>query len=112
MKSLRKQGGILITSYGMVTTESMNLQDIRFDCLIVDEGHKAKNKNTQFRKDISRLKVKGHRVILSGTPLQNNLSELWSIFDIVQPKIFGSFDRFYEDYAQPIERGLLKDASG
>ena len=83
MKGIRKEGGILITSYGMVTTEIQTLTDMRYDVIVVDEGHKAKNKNTQFRRDITSLKVKGHRVILSGTPLQNNLSELWSIFDFV-----------------------------
>lgn len=83
MKSLRKNGGILITSYGMISTEFMNLSDIKYDLIIIDEGHKAKNRNTQFRKDICLLKVKGHRVILTGTPLQNNYSELWSIFDLI-----------------------------
>ena len=111
MKSLRKKGGVLITSYGMASSESMNLSDIRYDIIIIDEGHKAKNKNTQFRKDIASLKVKGHRVILTGTPLQNNLSELWSVFDIVQPKIFGTFERFQTQFANPIEKGLLKGAS-
>jgi SNF2 family DNA or RNA helicase len=57
------------------------------------------------------LRVKGHRLILTGTPLQNNLSELWSVFDFIQPKIFGSFNRFTREYAEVIERGLLKDAS-
>lgn len=94
MRRLRKQGGILVTSYGMITTEHMNLSEMRYDVIIIDEGHKAKNRNTQFRRDICSLKVKGHRVILSGTPLQNNLSELWSVFDFVQPKIFGSYERF------------------
>ena len=83
MKSLRKKGGILVTSYAMITTERMNLTDMRYDIIVVDEGHKAKNKNTQFRRDITSLRVKGHRIILTGTPLQNNLSELWSVFDFV-----------------------------
>ena len=92
MKKLRRRGGILITSYGMVTTERMNLSDMRYDVIVVDEGHKAKNRNTQFRKDISNLRVKKHRLILTGTPLQNNFSELWSVFDLVQPKLFGTFE--------------------
>lgn len=54
--------------------------------------------------------MKGHRIILSGTPLQNNLSELWSIFDLVQPKIFGSYEVFEKHFASKIERGLLKDS--
>jgi SNF2 family DNA or RNA helicase len=69
MKKLRKEGGILLTSYSMVSTERINLTDMRYDCIIIDEGHKVKSKNTMFRRDICSLKVKGHRVILSGTPL-------------------------------------------
>jgi len=111
IRNLRKRGGILLTSYTMVSTERLNLTEIKYDVMVIDEGHKAKNKNTQFRKDTQSIRVKGHRLILSGTPLQNNLAELWSVFDLVQPRIFGSFDRFERDFAQPIERGLLKDST-
>ena len=83
-----------MTSYGMVTTERINLSEMRYDLVVVDEGHRAKNVNTQLRKDLVNLRVKGIRLILSGTPLQNNLSELWSVFDFVQPKIFGPFVPF------------------
>lgn len=84
----------MVTSYGMVTTERINLSEMRYDLVVVDEGHRAKNVNTQLRKDLVNLRVKGIRLILSGTPLQNNLSELWSVFDFVQPKIFGPFVPF------------------
>jgi len=83
MKNLRKKGGILITSYGMISTERINLSDMKYDLIVVDEGHKAKNRNTQFRRDITSLRVKGSRLVLTGTPLQNNLSEIWSVFDFV-----------------------------
>ena len=46
MKTLRKKGGILLTSYSMVSTERLNLSEMSYDIIIVDEGHKAKNKNT------------------------------------------------------------------
>lgn len=108
---MRKQGGVLVTSFGMVTSERINLSEMKYDVLVVDEGHKAKNINTELRKNLVALRVKGHRLILTGTPLQNNLSELWSVFDFIQPKIFGSFNKFSRDYADVIERGLLKDAS-
>lgn len=111
MKKLRKHGGILITSYGMISTERINLQDMRYDVIVLDEGHKAKNRNTQFRQDITSLRVKVHRLILTGTPLQNNFSELWSVFDLVQPKIFGTFERFQQTYGNAIEKGLLKDST-
>ena len=111
MKTIRRHGGILVTSYGMMSSEHMNLSDTRYDVIVIDEGHKAKNKDTQFRRDLQGLAVKGHRIILSGTPLQNNLSELWSLFDLVQPKIFGSYDRFQREFGSRIEKGLLKDAT-
>ena len=72
-----------MTSFGMVTTERINLSDIRFDIIVVDEGHKAKNINTDLRRNLVELRVKNSRFILTGTPLQNNLNELWAIFDFV-----------------------------
>jgi SNF2 family DNA or RNA helicase len=69
MKMIKKRGGVIVTSYGMVTTEKINLSEMRFDLVAVDEGHKAKNVNTNLRKDLVALRVKGIRLILSGTPL-------------------------------------------
>lgn len=59
----------MVTSYGMVTGERINLSEIRFDIVVVDEGHRAKNINTNLRKDLVNLRVKGIRLILSGTPI-------------------------------------------
>jgi SNF2 family DNA or RNA helicase len=95
----------------MVTGERINLSEIRFDLVVVDEGHRAKNINTELRRSLVNLRVKGIRLSLSGTPIQNNLSELWSVFDFVQPKIFGSFNNFVQKFTEPIERGLLKGAT-
>lgn len=53
----------------MITTERMNLSDIRYDVMVVDEGHKTKNINTELRRNLVALRVKGHRLILTGTPL-------------------------------------------
>lgn len=69
IKILKKEGGILITSYGMVTSMRIDLSEMRYDVLVVDEGHKAKNINTELRKNLVALRVKGHRLILTGTPL-------------------------------------------
>jgi SNF2 family DNA or RNA helicase len=69
IKTLKKHGGILVTSYGMVTGERINLSELRFDVLCVDEGHRAKNVNTELRKNLVLVRVKGIRLCLSGTPL-------------------------------------------
>jgi len=66
---MKKKGGVLITSFGMVTSERINLQEMRYDIVVVDEGHKAKNINTELRRNLVALRVKGHKVLLSGTPL-------------------------------------------
>ena len=100
-----------MTSYGMVSSERINLSEVRFDLVVVDEGHRAKNINTELRRNLVALRVKGIRIALSGTPLQNNLSELWSVFDFVQPKLFGPYQQFVRKYAEMIEKGLLKDAT-
>ena len=69
IRSLKKKGGGLISSYGMVTSERINLSELRYDLVVVDEGHKAKNINTELRRNLVALRVKGHRIVLTGTPL-------------------------------------------
>lgn len=101
----------MISSYGMITSERMNLSEMRYDILVVDEGHRAKNINTELRRNLVQLRVKGSRYLLSGTPLQNNMNELWSVFDFVQPKVLGSFNKFTKTYSEIIEKGILKDAT-
>lgn len=66
---MKKKGGVLISSYGMVTSERINLSEMRYDIVVVDEGHRAKNINTELRRNLVALRVKSHRIVLSGTPL-------------------------------------------
>lgn len=67
----------------MVTSERINLGELRYDIVVVDEGHKAKNINTELRRNLVSLRTRSHKLILTGTPLQNNMNELWSVFDFV-----------------------------
>lgn len=60
----------------------------------MDEGHKTKNIDTELRKNSMNITVKRHRIMLTGTPLQNNLNEIWSVFDFVQKGIFGKLSDF------------------
>jgi SNF2 family DNA or RNA helicase len=69
IRTLKKKGGVLISSFGMITSERLNLSEMRYDLVVVDEGHKAKNINTELRKNLVALRVKGHRLVLTGTPL-------------------------------------------
>lgn len=58
-----------MTSYGMLHTERYNLTDVKFDVLVADEGHKSKNVETDARKDLASMRVRTHRLLLTGTPL-------------------------------------------
>ena len=76
--------------------------------MVIDEGHKAKNIRTRLRKCLKEFNVEKQKIILTGTPVQNNLEEFYSIFDLVSNDIFGSLYKFKESFANPINRGLQK----
>ena len=82
----------------------------KFDIMVIDEGHRAKNISTKFRKALKDFQVKVQKIVLTGTPVQNNLSEFYSILDLVSDNIFGTEKNFKEVYAQPIKKGLQKYA--
>ena len=79
------------------------LAGVPFDTLVVDEAQALKNPSTQRAKAARRLQA-AFRIALSGTPFENHLGELWSLFSIVFPGLLGSWDQFRERYALPIER--------
>ena len=70
--------------------------------MIIDEAQKIKNPNTETTKAIKSLKAK-YKIALSGTPVENNLSELWSIFDFALPKYLRTLKDFQKNYAKDIE---------
>ncbi|TBU16231.1 superfamily II DNA/RNA helicase [Ordospora colligata] len=80
------------------------------DVLVLDEGHRIKNKNAQVSLAAKRMKSVC-RLILSGTPIQNNLRELWSMFDFVNPGLLGSHSAFNEEFEEVISKGGYKNAS-
>eukprot|EP00817_Percolomonadidae_sp_ATCC50343_P002512 CAMPEP_0117426676 /NCGR_PEP_ID=MMETSP0758-20121206/6722_1 /TAXON_ID=63605 /ORGANISM="Percolomonas cosmopolitus, Strain AE-1 (ATCC 50343)" /LENGTH=781 /DNA_ID=CAMNT_0005211947 /DNA_START=405 /DNA_END=2748 /DNA_ORIENTATION=+ len=114
----RYKGGILISSYGMVTHNVALLEEFtgfkeiqQFDYIILDEGHKIKNSKIQLSVNLRKIPSL-HRLILTGTPVQNNLMELWSIMDyIFNGKLLGDRKSFDEYYNRVICRGNEKEAS-
>lgn len=103
---------VFITSYG--TCSSLNLQKVllglKWNCVVLDEGHKIRNPDAQITlvcKQFQSLK----RFVLSGTPIQNNLTELWSLFDFVNPGLLGSLPLFKAELALPINIGGYSNAS-
>ena len=85
-------------------------QTCKWDVMVVDEGHKAKNVATGLRKALKEFKVEKQKVILTGTPVQNNLEEFFSLLDIVQDNMFENLNQFKTDFANPIKKGLQKNA--
>jgi len=96
-------GDVLVTSYTIATLDIDNLERIRFATAVFDEAQAFKNAATNRAKALRRLDV-SWKLALTGTPIENRLGELWSIFRVVSPGLFGSRERFRSVFAAPIEK--------
>ncbi|KAF8130463.1 SNF2 chromatin remodeling protein [Mycena galopus ATCC 62051] len=92
---------IVITSYEVVRNDIAQLQDLNWVYCILDEGHVIKNAKTKLTKAVKCVRAQ-HRLILSGTPIQNNVLELWSLFDFLMPGFLGTEASFNERFGKPI----------
>ena len=104
-----KKGDVLIASYGLLVRDGEALGGVTFGTLILDEAQALKNPNTRRARAARGLDAK-FRIALSGTPFENHLGELWSLFAIVFPGLLGSWEQFRERYAVPIEKTRDADA--
>ncbi|KAM9809351.1 DNA excision repair protein ERCC-6 isoform X2 [Syngnathus typhle] len=102
--------GILITSYSAVRSLQDILQRYDWHYVILDEGHKIRNPNAGITTACKQFRTP-HRFILSGSPMQNNLKELWSLFDFVFPGKLGTLPVFMEQFSVPITMGGYSNAS-
>lgn len=101
---------ILITSYDLLKRDIASYEDIRFNIEIIDEAQFIKNHNTAAAKAVRAIKST-HRLALTGTPIENRLSELWSIFEYLMPGFLLSHERFKKYISNPIEKDGDKAAS-
>eukprot|EP01133_Synstelium_polycarpum_P000248 gene248-301_t len=92
---------VLIVSYDIVRNDIEHLSAMHFNYCILDEGHIIKNAKTKLTQAVKQIQS-NHRLILSGTPIQNNVLELWSLFDFLMPGFLGSERQFEETYSKPI----------
>ena len=92
---------LLITSYDYLRRDVDLYQDHEFECIILDEAQNIKNQKTKNAQFVKRLKA-NHRIALSGTPIENSLAELWSIFDFLMPGYLYSYHYFKQEYEIPI----------
>jgi len=100
---------VLIASYGLMTRDIESLSRIKFATLVADEAQALKNPRTE-RARAARAIDAEFRVALSGTPLENHLGELWSLFSIAFPGLLGSWEQFRSRFAVPIERNNNAEA--
>jgi DNA excision repair protein ERCC-6 len=105
-----KDGHVLVTTYAGLQTYSDVLIPVNWDYAVLDEGHKIRNPNTSITIYCKELRTP-NRVILSGTPMQNNLIELWSLFDFVFPMRLGTLVDFRQAFEVPIKIGGYANAT-
>ncbi len=98
-----KKVDVILTTYGTIRNDIENLLEHKFDLLILDESQNIKNISSQTTKAVLLLNAK-KRVALSGTPIENNLLELYSLFRFLNPEMFGSVQRFTNSYILPIQK--------
>ncbi|HEU4406537.1 MAG TPA: SNF2-related protein [Polyangiaceae bacterium] len=109
-KDALEEAEVVITSYPLLRRDEELLSGIDFDYVILDEAQHIKNPLSATAAAAKKLKA-GRRLALTGTPIENRLSEFWSIFDFVSPGLLGSLEKFEERYARPIDAGDAKTAA-
>lgn len=109
-KRVIEEGHILVTTYAGLQTYAPILIPMEWGCAVLDEGHKIRNPDTSITFHCKELRTP-HRIILSGTPMQNNLTELWSLFDFVFPMRLGTLINFRNQFEFPIRQGGYANAS-
>jgi len=85
---------VLVTTYEYIIREKALLSKLRWKYMIIDEGHRMKNHNNKLTVTINQFYTTSHRLLLTGTPLQNKLPELWSLLNFLLPSIFKACDTF------------------
>ncbi|MBD5302432.1 MAG: DEAD/DEAH box helicase [Bacteroides sp.] len=104
------QADVIITTYAVARNEIERLKEVEFEYAILDESQNIKNVSSQTSQAVTLLNAR-HRLALSGTPMENNLTELYSLFRFLNPTMFGQFEDFNNRYTYPIQKGGDADAS-
>ncbi|KAI9791982.1 MAG: hypothetical protein M1816_003251 [Peltula sp. TS41687] len=92
---------VLLTTYEFIIKDRPVLSKIKWVHMIIDEGHRMKNSRSKLSSTLSTYYISRYRLILTGTPLQNNLPELWALLNFVLPTIFKSVKSFDEWFNTP-----------
>ena len=95
---------VVLTTYEYILNDKSTLCKVPWQYIIVDEGHRMKNQKSKFALTLGQQYQSAHRVLLTGTPLQNNLSELWALLNFLLPKIFASCEEFQKWFDKPLSK--------
>ena len=99
---------ILLTSYDLLKRDISEYEGYKFRCEIIDEAQYIKNANTQAAKAVKEVQA-DFKLALTGTPVENRLSELWSIFDYLMPGFLYSYKKFREEVEIPAVQNQATD---
>lgn len=99
LKFLQKKHGIIIISYGIARQDKKELSGYLFDYVVIDEAQSIKNPTTKTSRAVKALRAK-RRFALTGTPIENHIGELWSIFDFIMPGYLFHYSVFQERFGQ------------
>jgi superfamily II DNA or RNA helicase len=97
------EADLAITSYALIRRDSEQYRDAEFDTVVLDEAQHIKNRQTQNAQSVKMIRAR-HRFVLTGTPIENSVLDLWSIFDFLMPGYLGAAADFKERYEGPIAR--------
>ncbi|MCC6507927.1 MAG: DEAD/DEAH box helicase, partial [Pirellulaceae bacterium] len=94
---------LIVCSYGLALRDAKKLAAVNWTTLVLDEAQAIKNSRSKTSQAITAINA-DWKVALTGTPVENHLGELWSLFSVISPGVFGSWEQFRDKFAAPIER--------
>ncbi|KAK5259541.1 TATA-binding protein-associated factor mot1 [Exophiala xenobiotica] len=100
-RHLLEAADVVVTSYDVCRNDNDILTPLTWNYCVLDEGHLIKNPKAKITQAVKKI-ISNHRLILSGTPIQNNVLELWSLFDFLMPGFLGTEKVFQDRFAKPI----------
>lgn len=106
-----KKKVIYISSYDSLRNDIDLYKNVKFNYLILDEAQSIKNHNTLKAKSVKKIKSI-HRFVLTGTPIENSVVDLWSIFDFLMPEYLGDYSNFRSRYEEAVVSGNADEVSG
>lgn len=98
-----QESDLVVTSYALMRRDAPQYREFEFDTLVLDEAQHIKNRQSQNAQAVKSIRAR-HRLVLTGTPLENSVLDVWSLFDFLMPGYLGSASDFRERYEMPITR--------